>query len=561
MTWKQKEYDEGRKKKLEESGVLDFFATIMANRDNGIESKEDIVKHVNMGDSEMDDPFSLKNMDKAVEIVRNTKGSAIIFGDYDVDGVTSTYMARRMLRQLAYDSVKSFIPRRSEDGYGLNDKSVANFIEAAKGMHFDLFMILDCGSSSDGHILQIRERWPDAKIVVFDHHLIESGTFSASADAVVNPRIGDSHPFCTGGLMMQLARALFGREQYMEYYPYGALATVADVCTLQGSNRIIVKNGLQQMAVKCDVGLRKMFEVANKNHEKCSSEDIGFSIAPMINAAGRISDANIALKTLEEKNEETAMELATELFGLNNYRKEIQEEIFKKVEEILEGSMGNRKSILVHGDWNPGVVGIIAGQLAEKYSCPVLCLGRGSDGSIKGSARSRVGINIKEVMDDCKEMFSRYGGHEQAAGATLKNEYADSAWDMFDQAVRRHMEKNDMKSVPVLYDVEISHRLLLKLNDGFCERLEAFAPFGNGNERPVIRANGLKCKMVNEWSSGKGGFIHMDKISLDAFAMVPNLKEKISGKRIDILFTIERSFMKEGGWAIRVHKAMISQSL
>jgi len=561
MSWMIKDCDTDRKANLESDGVLDFFATILANRDNAVTNKKDIVAHVNGSVKEIDDPYDLENMQKAVELLKSTGGKALVFGDYDVDGVTSTFMARKALRALGYDDVKSFIPKRNRDGYGLNDKSVGNFMEITVGMEFDMFVILDCGSSSNKHIKEIRKNWPEAKVVIFDHHLIEDDTFSSDADAVVNPRMGGKHPFCTGGLMLQLARALFDKEECMEYYPYGALATVADVCTLQGSNRMIVKAGLEVIRRKCDMGLSKLFEVQGKDMKKCSSEDIGFAIAPMINAAGRISDATIALKALEETDEEKAEELAQELFALNKHRKDIQAEIFLKVEETIGGSIGNRKSILIHGDWNPGVVGIIAGQLADRYSCPVLCLGRGPDGSIKGSARSRTGINVKEVMDDCKQIFLRYGGHEQAAGATLNPDYADTAWDLFDQSVKKHMAKKGMDSIPIMYDVEISDRLLAKMNDGFCERLEAFAPFGNGNSRPVIRANGVKCKRVHEWSSGKGGFVHLDKISLDTFAMVPKVKEKLDGKRLDILFTIERSFMKEGGWAVRIQNAKLSDKL
>jgi single-stranded-DNA-specific exonuclease len=556
--WKMKDIDGDRKKALEEDGMMEFFATILSNRDNGVRSKSDAVKHAMCEEKHMESPKNLANMEKAAKIVKETGGKACIFGDYDVDGVTSTYMARKMFRDLGYEEVKSFIPQRDEDGYGLNDKSVENLIKSTAGMEFDIILVLDCGSSSKNHINVIRERWPNAKIVVVDHHLIEDENFSSNADAIVNPRIGDSHPFCTGGLMMQMARLLFDKEKQREYFPYGAMATIADVCVLQGTNRIMVSIGLEEIKKTKDIGIRKMFEVANKNIDKCTVEDIGFSIAPMINAAGRISNANIALMTLEEKDDKRAESLANELHCLNEQRKDIQKDIFQKVSEQI-GERGTRKSILVCGDWNPGVVGIVAGQLAERYSCPAICFGKGKDGSIKGSARSKEGINIKEVMDSCNEMFSRYGGHEQAAGASLKDEYEDRAWDIFEEAVVKYMETKGMNYIPTLYDVEITPRMMSKIDDKFCERLDAFAPFGNGNERPVIRVNGIMCHTVHEWSSGKGGFIKMDKVNMDAYAMVDGLKDKMQGKVVDILFTIERSFMEEGKWAIRVQKAKMSE--
>jgi single-stranded-DNA-specific exonuclease len=558
MDWKIKDIDAKRRNALMNDGMLDFFATILANRNNGVTTKKEAIAHATCREEDMEDPLLLENMAEAVNIIKHTGGAACIFGDYDVDGVTSTFMARKMFRDLGYTEVRSFIPRREEDGYGLNDKSVRNFIKSAGDKHFDIFLVLDCGSSSRKHIDIIKERWPKCKVVVIDHHIIEND-FSSNADAVVNPRIGNSHPFCTGGLMLQLARLLFDREKQKGYYPYGAMATIADVCVLQGTNRTMVKIGLDEIRKTKDIGIKKLFAVANKEIEKCTSEDIGFGIAPMINAAGRMSDANIALMTLEEKDEERAEELAQELYNLNSHRKDVQNEIFDRVNEELENNPVERRSILVHGDWNPGVVGIVAGQLAERYSCPSICFGKGKDGSIKGSARSRTGINIKEVMDSCKEMFVRYGGHEQAAGATLDEDYADEAWNIFDVAVREYMTRHKMESIPVLYDVEISGRMLSKINDKFCERLDAFAPFGNGNERPLIRANGLKCKAIYEWGSGKGGFVKLDKVGIDAYAMVENLKSKMEGKIVDILFTLERSFMKEGKWAMKIQKAQLSE--
>ncbi len=559
--WKIKNIDQARKESLENDGMMDFFATILANRNNGVKNKKDAVAHAMCKESDMEDPLLLTNMAEAAKIIKETGGKACIFGDYDVDGITSTFMGRKMFRDLGYNEVKSFIPRREEDGYGLNDKSIKNFIQSAREKHFDIFLILDCGSSSKEHIDILQKQWPNCKVVVIDHHLIEDDTFSSNADAVVNPRIGNSHPFCTGGLMLQLARLLFGKEKQKEYYPYGAMATIADVCILQGTNRTMVKIGLEEIRKTKDMGIRKLFQVVNKDITKCSAEDIGFNIAPMINAAGRISDANIALMALEEVNELRAAELAEELLQLNTHRKDIQSQIFEKVNEELANKSSNRKSILIYGDWNPGVVGIVAGQLAEKYSCPTICFGKGKDGSIKGSARSRDGINIKDVMDSCSEIFLRYGGHEQAAGATLNGDFAEQAWDMFDAAVKNYMMKKKMDFIPVPYDVEINGRMLSKIDDHFCERLDAFAPFGNGNSRPIIRANGLNCKSIREWNSGKGGFVNIEKVKLKAYAMVENLKDKMQGKIVDILFTLERSFMDEGGWAMRIHKARISDTI
>ena len=560
MRWKQKPFDPDKRDALEADGILPLFATILANREAPIFKKADIADFVECPLANLPDPESIAGIaDASVLLGTGDHNHAVIFGDYDVDGVSSSYMMRRVLKQLGVAKVDIFLPERMKDGYGLNDQSVRRFLSLTKGMGVDLVLALDCGSSSRSQISAIKKDIPDANVIVVDHHIVSENEFSDNAEAVVNPRISGSDPFCTGGLVYMLARNMAMDDGLL---PYAALATVADVCELQGANRILVKQGLEAFKHCRDVGIMELFNVSEVDPAKCASEDIGFKIAPMINAAGRIGLATTALKALESPNRDVAVEVADKLRGLNDTRKRIQGEIVSQVEQNLSKIRG-KASILAQDDsWHIGIVGIVAGKLAEAHRCPVLCFGRTEKG-ITGSARSQGGVHIKEVLDDCSEMFERYGGHEQAAGATLKPEYLDNAAEIFDRAVIRHMQARGLKAAPVLYDAELDSRFAQMLANkakisSICDRIEALGPFGNCNERPVLRANGLKCKAVYPWKSNKGGFIKFERIALDCYANVPDLKEKIEGKRVDVLFKFEKSFKDEGGWAIRVERARIA---
>jgi len=560
MSWKQKEYDKERMQSLSDDGILPMLATIVANRPNDICNKSDIKKYVQCEIEDIADPLQLSGMDTAVKTVAkcDREKTVLIFGDYDVDGVTSSYLCRKVLRKSGFKDVKVFLPHRKKDGYGLNDNSVANLLDAASDLDVGLFVILDCGSSSRDQIEKLKTVFTNAMFLVFDHHIIDPENFSGNAEAVINPRIGKNELFCTGGLMYQFARAVHKDLKQEEYLPYAAIATVADVCHMQGSNRIIVRKGLQETSNVTDMGLKRLMNTAEIDPCDCTEDDIGFGIAPMINAAGRLSSATRGLKLLECTNLEEADSAAKGLQAINDERKNIQNEILDEAENMIVGKMDGKKTIVVHGEnWNIGVVGIVAGRLAEKYTCPVICFGN-DEGTITGSARSRGGIHIKEAMDNCKDIFLRYGGHEQAAGATLNPEFLDVAWDRFDRAVKEQMVKKGMLSMPFIYDAEIDTRILRNLNDSFAERLAQLGPFGNGNEKPILRANGLKCKMVHAWKKGSGGFLKFDKIGMECYAMVPDLKSKIEGKTVDVLFQIERCFMDDVKWAVRVLKARIA---
>jgi single-stranded-DNA-specific exonuclease len=563
--WTQRLYNHGVATTLTENGMLDIFSTIVAGRNNGIADKSGVGEYAAKKLSGLEPPYATGGMKKGVEAVRKILKAGgrnvAIFGDYDVDGITSSRICARMMLEAGFGKTMVFLPNRVDDGYGLNELSVTNFINklTIQGFKPDLVMVLDCGTSSNIHVKKIKETY-GVSVVVVDHHIIEEGEFSSAADAVINPRLENSHPFCTAGLMLQFARALLKKSfTHARYIAYAALGTVADVCFMQGSNRIIVYHGLQELKKTEDGGLVALMSACGVNREKIDEDTIGFSLAPTLNASGRLSDPMISYELVASDDFVSASDTAMRLSTLNDRRKGMQREIIESIEKKIEHGMAGRKSIVAVGNWHVGIVGIVAGQLAEKYHVPVLCFGTDEKGKITGSGRTKTGIHIKEVMDDCSEMFLRYGGHEMAAGATLNPDYAERAWDLFDAAVRRQLQKTGAKDAGIVYDFQLTLSQFRTINQAFCEKLALIGPFGQGNERPIFRVDGVKCKSVYDWKSGKGGQIIFNENDMDAFAMVPDLAKKVYGKRVNILFTIEKSFKDDVSWSIRVLHAQMSR--
>jgi len=566
MIWTKNQHDPKLKSLLEADGVSSIFAELIAGRDTGILSKSDIPGYAEADLGLLEDPTLIPNVETATDVVLEAAGkgrSAMIFGDYDADGVISSYMMKRLLHGTGYERVDCFIPDRIAEGYGLNDISVANFLRQCS-IEYDLVVALDCGSSSRKQIEMIKKIIPNTKVVVLDHHIVESGEFSDNADAVLNPRLGTATHFCTGGVVYQFARAVgsrigIGADALL---PYAAITTVADVCELKRGNRILVKNGLQAMEHCTDPGLRMIMEKASINPAQCTVRDIGFGIGPLINAAGRLKHASIALNALQSLDIDTAKHMAASLAHINEERKVLQNKTFEKALEKCKGRTGMSSALIYDEKWHTGVVGIVASKICEKFGVPTICFGR-ANGKIKGSARSIQGVHVKEIMDRCSELFSKHGGHEMAAGATLKDDRLEDAWDVFDTEVAAYLkEKGVSLGHKAFYDTELTEGSIRRLDGHFCSMLESLGPFGNGNERPVFRANGLKCFGVSPWGSGTGAFFRFEKLSLDCYGRTGDADPmNMKGKHLDILFDLERSFADKTKWAANIRHCRMSLSV
>jgi len=554
MEWKIKPHRKEQYNILKSHGIAPIFCTLLSNRDfPWVKNKEDIGTLIESPLSLLEDPTNIAGMEQvSTYFLEIADKDVVVFGDYDVDGVLSSFMCEKLLLKLGASSVDVYLPSRTDDGYGLNEESVNNFLSICK-KDYKLVVILDCGSSSKKQIEKIKKHIKNAFVVIIDHHIIDDKNFSSNADCVTNPRLNDATPYCAGGLIYQLVRQCAKSKSidHLFYIPYAAISTIADVCPLTGSNRIIVKNGLHFLRMCHDPGIDSLFKVAEIEKNKCTSEDVSFRIGPMINASGRIKMASKAFQLFRKKNLEDAEEIAKNLHLLNEERKKIQKYIADEAIDQFETNRNGKNSALLYRDnWNPSVVGIVASKIAERYNIPVICFGKSKD-QIKGSARSINGINIKEIMDDCSHLFSHYGGHEMAAGAALKPEFLDKAWDIFNESVEKYKKKNNIGEPVLKYDYEVDADLLLRIDEAFCDRLSMLEPFGHGNEIPILRANGLYCREVKEWKSGTGAFLQIDNVGLSCFGFGVNLKQ-IQDKKIDVLFSLSRSFIDGEKWQIRM---------
>ena len=555
MDWKQKPFDEAQYSALKSAGLVPLFCTLLSNRSfSHVRTKKDVQELVSAPFSLLEPPFALAGMEPLRDAFLDAMGKDVVtFGDYDVDGVVASFMCEKLLLEIGAASVDVYLPSRIDDGYGLNSKSVEHFLSICK-KDYKLVVVMDCGSSSKPQIEEIKSHLPNAKVVVIDHHIIDQATFSNNADIVLNPRLTGATPYCTGGLVYQLVRACSQKQPISEssYFPYAAITTISDVCEMVGSNRIIVRNGLEAFSGVRDPGLLALFNISEIDPRNCCAEDVSFKIGPLLNASGRIKVATIAYRLLKSPTPEKATQNAATLQTLNEERKRIQNATTVQALELFEKHGKNRKSALLYNEtWNPGIVGIVASKIVDKFQVPTICFGTSND-QIKGSARSVPGINIKEVMDMCSHLFIKYGGHEMAAGATLDPMALETAWDTFDEAVTRYMGKYQISEPAMYYDYEIDPDLLLRIDTSFCDRLVKLEPYGPGNETPLFRTNNVLCSEVKEWASGKGGSIKIDNAGLNCFRFGAGLKSAMEGKRLDILFSLSRSWMRGERWQIKL---------
>jgi single-stranded-DNA-specific exonuclease len=560
IVWKPKNIDKAIFKKFINLGKSPLLSALIATRNYEISSKEDL-KHFLKNDLDNIESYEIiPHIPKAIKLLAKKPQNVLVFGDYDVDGTMSVYMFKTLMRELGSKNVVNYIPDRANDGYGLNDKSVKNLIKKHGNEDFDLITMLDCGTNSYRQIEILRANYPNAKIMVIDHHLVNKKEYAKNADAVVNYRLNPDGktPYCTGGLVYQLARGCsehFGIDA-SHYLVYAAIATVADVCDLEVNNRIIVGNGLAQLQHCKNMGLAELIRLCEIDVYKCTTTDVGFKIAPRINACGRMDHASGIIDLLESPTIKEAESEAHRIDLLNTKRKRIQDKMVKQAMEKL-GAFDKESILLYDEKWSASIAGIVAGRLCSTFHVPTIVLGN-SDGRLKGSARSVAGINVVKVMDRIKDIFVSYGGHELAAGAEVKKEFQLEAWQMFDEAVKQQKLEEEIDEIIVEYDLKLKDKTFYSINDSFANALEKFQPFGRMNERPVFRVDGVTCSNVSEWKSGKGGFVKLDGVKMDVFIYAENASRKIKNKKLDILFEINENFKDDKDWAIVIKEFRVA---
>ncbi|MCI7353127.1 MAG: single-stranded-DNA-specific exonuclease RecJ [[Actinobacillus] rossii] len=452
----------------------------------------------------MHSPFLLNGIESAVEILAISRDKKIVIvGDFDADGATSTALMVSALRQLGFTNVNYLIPNRFEQGYGLS----LPVAEMAIAQQVDLLITVDNGVSSLEGIAFLKTR--GVQVIVTDHHL--PGDELPNADAIVNPNLMDcqfpSKSLAGVGVAFYVVLALRAKLREMGIFDAKtqpsftdlldlvALGTIADVVPLDQNNRILAYQGLARIkALQCRYGIRALAEVANKNLSQLTASDLGFSIAPRLNAAGRLDNMSVGVELLLAESIETARALALELDGLNQTRKEIEQGMKQEALEIcrkltaLEGK-DNQLPLgvaLYQSDWHQGVLGILASRIKDQFHRPVVAFAQDSEGILKGSARSVEGLHIRDALEQVHQrypdMILKFGGHAMAAGLSIRAELFEQFQHAFNSVVSEWLGDDELKGT-LWTDGELEPTLM---NVQTAEKLRAAGPWGQAFPEPVF---------------------------------------------------------------------------
>ena len=474
--------------------ISPVIARIIRNRD--VCGDENIEKYLRGTWKDLYSPHRLKDADLAAGLLleKIQQGKRIrIVGDYDIDGVCSTYLLYKGLKRLGA-AVDYEIPDRIKDGYGIN----IQIVEAAAEDNIDTILTCDNGISAIDQMKRAREL--GMTVIVTDHHdIVKVGEEDVlpEADAIVNPKqSADTYPWkeiCGGMVAYKLIQILYekagiDREEWLAMIEFAAIATVGDVMKLQDENRIVVKEGLRRAAQTKSVGLRKLVEKNNLDITALSAYHIGFVIGPCLNAGGRLQTAKLALRLLLCEDEQLADELAQELKDLNDQRKDMTADGLVQAAEQVEAKYRDDKVLVVFlPDCHESLAGIIAGRLREKYHKPSFVLTRAEDG-VKGSGRSIEGYHMFEALVEVKGLLSKFGGHPMAAGLSLP----EANVEQFRLELNRRAALTEEDFVPRIWiDVPMP---MSYVTEELVQELELLEPFGQGNEKPQFAQKDLRIR-------------------------------------------------------------------
>ena len=538
--WTGGDYDEAAAGRLRAAGYPALLSAVLAARE--VSTPEESAVFLERERSLSHSPMLMKDMDRAVE--RISRALAVgekmaVFGDYDVDGITATVLLVDYLRSRGADCVK-YIPRRIEDGYGLGRDALRLLRE--KGV--TLVITVDCGITGVEEARFAREIGMD--LVITDHH--ECKDVLPCAAAVVDPRRPDCpYPFkhlAGVGVALKLVLALGEQREealFARYCALAAVGTVADVMQMTGENRTIVYRGLESIGSTDFLGLQALLRETGLADRDVSSVQIGFVLAPRINAAGRMGEAELAADLLLTNDPARAECLARELCGLNRERQAVEQEIFAQaVEQIEYLPAGERSALVLSSEvWHQGVVGIVASRLSEKYSCPSFMIHL-QNGMGKGSCRSYGGFNLFAALESCSDLLVDFGGHELAAGFNIREEDIPAFRRRMNHCVCDYCNgETPVSSLEV--DVTIQDPSCITLEE--MEQLDRLEPYGAGNNRPVFALMGAKVESLQNVGQNRHlklrlskGPYHFDAIFFSATAGECGAA---AGMRVDAAFHLQ----------------------
>ncbi len=547
MNWKIKE-----NQKIDISsdlGLPEVLVRLLAGR--GVEDPQAIQEFLDPEYGKgIHSPFLFSDMEKVVKRIgeaRDKKEKVVVFGDYDADGVTSSVILKETLEKIGI-TADVYIPDKKTEGYGMNPPAIEKF--AKEGVK--LIITVDCGITGIEEVDIARELGID--VIITDHHHIPEKL--PKALAIINPRTKDSgYPFVElagVGVAFKVAQAIFERfmpeknEQVKWMLDLVAIGTVADCVPLVGENRLLVKFGLLVLSKTKRIGLQQLFSVARLNIDENnlpSTRNIGFHIAPRINAAGRINHANLAYDLLVEGDIAKARIFALELEDNNSNRQKITETLTNEVKVLAENSFKDKKFIFAVGENFPiGVVGLVAGRIVQQFNKPTAILQKGETES-KGSFRSIPQINIIEAIGRCQELLLKFGGHSQAAGVSIENDKLELFYEKLNAEIEKELAGKDI-SPQLLIDAEIFSK---DVDWVLAENMDRLKPFGEGNPEPVFVMKNLRVENTRIIGNGEK---HL-KFSLSAkdtgeifeavgFYIAKDFAHIKQGDIVDIAFNLQK---------------------
>lgn len=511
---------------------------IIVNRH--VVNDEDVRIFITPTRDDFHNPFLFKGMDIAVDrIIKaiNNKEKILIYGDYDVDGITSTTVLKKYLMDRGI-SVDTYIPNRLHEGYGLNKKA----IDTIKERNIDLIITVDCGISAIEEVDYAVRLGMD--IIVTDHH--EVGEKLPNALAVIDAKRKDNtYPFRSlagVGVVFKLIQALSIKleikpEEYLKYLDLVCVGTISDIVPLEGENRTIAKLGLMLIKVTRNLGLREL--IKSSGYKEIDSNTISFGVAPRINACGRMGHEEESLKLFLAEDLESATKITKELNEYNTLRQSTEKAIYEEaVQEIDRNHLDEKNSIVLGGKgWHHGVIGIVSSKVTDKYYKPSILLSF-EDDIAKGSGRSVPGFDLYEGLTKCEDLLEKYGGHSMAVGLTLKKENLEKFKERFEQIAK---EKNIKELVPIIY---IDDELKLKdINMDLVKGLSILEPFGEANKVPLFLIRNLKIDSIRALSEGRHLKLTLRDenfvINTIGFELGYLAEEYRIGDRIDVVGTLE----------------------
>jgi len=538
--WKIYEVDEKKVEEISSKYNLNkLISTILANRN--ITAEEEIRLFLSPTRKDFHNPFLITDMEKSVErIIKaiENKEKVTIYGDYDVDGITSITVLKSFLKDRGLET-SQYIPNRLNEGYGLNN----NAIEKIKEQGCDLMITVDCGISAINEIDYANSI--GIETIITDHH--EPGNEIPKAYAVIDNKRKDSkYPFrelAGVGVVFKLIQAIgiklgLKEEEYLKYLDIVCVGTISDIVPLVDENRVIAKLGLMLIRQTRNIGLKSIIDTSG--YTKIDSNSISFGIAPRINACGRMGKAEDALELFLSKNYNEVSELAKKLNDYNKLRQDTEKEIYENaIKQIEQNKLDKNNSIIVGGhNWHHGVIGIVSSKITEMYFKPSILLSFEEDGMGTGSGRSIPGFDLHEALTKCLDNVEKFGGHSMAVGLTVKKEKFEKFKKEFEQIAAN---SNVSEIIPVInIDAKIDFSAI---NKDMVESLKQLEPFGEGNKMPVFVFKNLKIDSIRALSEGKHLKLTLKEGNTVVNAIgfnIGNLAEEyIIGDKIDVVGVLE----------------------